>query len=100
MSWFDRFTDRIADWWSSAPWFGMCAIFVLGWTAGLVVTRQWNDPAYHLWLNSPTTALTFLGMFALHNTQHRFEKAQNERWAAVFAHLGIADPVDDEGQKP
>lgn len=99
MSLFARFADRMAAIWSSAPWFGLCAVFVGGWIC-VGPIAGWNNDRWHLWLNSPTTALTFLGVYLLHNTQHRFERAQNERWVALLERLGIDDPVDDEGQQP
>lgn len=98
MSRFDRFADWLAGIWASGAWFSICALFVAGWLVSGLYFGAGNE-TWHLWLNSPTTALTFLGVYALHNTQHRFEKAQNERWEALLEHLGIQDPVDDEGQK-
>ncbi len=98
MTRFDRFADWLAKVWASGPWFALCVAFVAGWLASGFAAGFGNE-TWHLWLNSPTTALTFLGVYALHNTQHRFEKAQNARWARLYEEFGIADPVDDEGQR-
>lgn len=101
MSRFDAFADRVAHVWSQGWWFAICAAFILGWIVGLVAGHRWTDDVYHLWLNSPTTALTFLGVFLLHNVQTRFEKATNERLAAILEGVeGLHDPVRDKGQKP
>jgi len=97
---FDRFADAVAHVWESPWWFAVCAAFVAGWIGGLMATRQWNDSAYHLWLNSPTTALTFLGVFLLHNSTQRFERATNVRLEKIIEAVCGEDPVDDPGQKP
>lgn len=100
MSAFDRFADRVADVWSRPWWFTACAGFVVGWVIGLAFGRHYSSDVYHLWLNSPTTALTFLGVFLLHNSQKRFEDATNRRLQELLEKLsGASDPVEDEGQK-
>jgi low affinity Fe/Cu permease len=99
MNGFDRFADRVAHVWEKPWWFAICAAFVIGWVSGLLATRQWNDSAYHLWLNSPTTALTFLGVFLLHNSTQRFERATNKRLEQIITAVCGEDPVTDEGQK-
>lgn len=87
--------------WASPWWFALCLVFTLGWVAGLVEGGRWTDDVYHLWLNSPTTGLTFLGVFLLHNSTKRFEDATNARLQELIERLeGALDPVDDEGQKP
>jgi low affinity Fe/Cu permease len=96
---FDRFADKVAEVWEQPWWFMLCAAFVIGWIGGLLITRKWNDASYHLWLNSPTTALTFLGMFALHNQQNRFERATNQRLERIIEAVCGEDPVEDPGQK-
>lgn len=99
MTKFDRFADWIADRWASAPWFVICVSFVFGWLS-MGPLAGWNNDRWHLWLNSPTTALSFLGIFLLHNVQSRYERAANKRWRAIFERLEIDDPSDDPGQKP
>lgn len=96
---FDRFADTVATVWAKPWWFVICATFVSLWVAGLLITRQWNNSAYHLWLNSPTTALTFVGVFLLHNEQSRFERATNQRLERITEAVCGVDPVQDEGQK-
>ena len=96
---FDKFADVVAHVWEKPWWFALCLAFVLGWTGGLLATRRWNDTGYHLWLNSPTTALSFLGIFLLHNSTQRFERATNKRLERVIEAVCGEDPVQDEGQK-
>lgn len=91
MTAFDRFADWVADRWSSGPWFALCVAGVVSWLAVLVRVGL-NDEVVHLWLNSPTTALTFLGMFLLHHTTTRFERRVEARLLAILAELGIDDP--------
>lgn len=98
MTHFDRIADRIAEVFASAPWFAICVSFIAGWISMGFFVGSSNE-TWHLWLNSPTTGLTFLGMFALHNTQHRFEKATNERLCTILKALKVSDPVEDEGQQ-
>lgn len=98
MSAFDRFADWVADQVAHAWFFTFCLGLVFGWLVGLPFAKPDNQ-LWHLVLNSPTTAITFLLVALLHNTQHRFEKAVNERFEHLEDHFGIEDPVDDEGQK-
>lgn len=88
MTRFDRFADWVAERWSSAPWFTLCAAGVATWAVAGVRTGFGNE-TWHLWLNSPTTALTFLGVFLLHNTTHRFERQVLDRLARIEQALGL-----------
>lgn len=99
MNWFDRFADWVADQVAHAWFFTLCLGIVVGWLIGLPF-RGWMNESWHLLLSSATTAPTFLLVALLHNTQHRAGKATNERFVRLEEHLGIDDPVDDEGQKP
>jgi low affinity Fe/Cu permease len=96
VSWFDRFADRVEKLVAHAGFFSFCVIVVVVWFPTLffldVNTSQ-------LIVNTLTTIVTFLLVALLQNTQERFERAQNTRWCALFEHLEISDPVDDEGQK-
>lgn len=58
VSWFDRLSERADGVIASSAWFCV-STGVLLWVAGLPVAGFLND-TYHLLLNSPTTALTFL----------------------------------------
>lgn len=91
--------DRFASWAASAvskPWFfSACALLVMGWTAGLPfagVTSQ----IYHLALNSPTTAVTFLLVALLHNDQRQFEAAVNKKLDALAEALAGVPGADRE----
>lgn len=91
---FARFADAVAEVWASAPWFALCAAFVVGWAmAGLKFGA--SNETWHLWLNSPTTGLTFLGMFLLHHVQNRFEKRTDARLAAIAEAVCPKDPAED-----
>lgn len=96
---FDRFSDKVNDVWSSASWWLVCLAGVVAWLVVGAVGRLWTNATWHLILNSPTTALTFLGVFLGLNGTLRFENAVNARFERLFEHLGIEDPVNDEGQK-
>lgn len=96
---FDRFTDALARLWAGPLWFALCLAFVGGWLAYGALHGLWSDSVWHLSLNSPTTALTFLGVFALHNATTRFERATNRRLVALLEAVGIPDPVADPAQQ-
>lgn len=99
MSWFNRFADWVADQVAHAWFFSFCLGLVLAWLVGLPKAGPSNQ-LWHLVLNSPTTAITFLLVALLHNTQHRFEIAVNKRLIEIEKAVGVHDPVDDDGQKP
>jgi low affinity Fe/Cu permease len=98
MKHFDRFADWVADQVAHAWFFAFCAGLVVGWTVLLPYMGVRNQ-LWHLALNSPTTAITFLLVALLHNTAHRSEEASNERHEVMLKALGVKDPVEDEGQK-
>lgn len=99
MAWFDRFSDWLARVWAGAPWFAFCLGFIAAWLAFGALNGLWSNDTWHLALNSPTTALTFVGVFALHNSTNRFERATNRRLCALLEAFRIDDPVLDSGQK-
>lgn len=95
---FDKFADRVADHVAHAWFFAFCLGIVAGWVVVLPFAG-YDNQLWHLALNSPTTAITFLLVALLHNTQHRFEKAVNARLECLEDAVGAEDPVEDEGQK-
>lgn len=100
MNRFDRFADRVSRLVAHAGFFGFCLGLVVSWLSVLPVVGPDNE-LYHLVLNSPTTAITFLLVALLHNTNSRFENATNARLHELLEALeGLRDPVEDEGQKP
>lgn len=94
---FDRVAEWVAGVWSSAWWFAFCLGFVGSWLIWGAVGSKWTDDIWHLALNSPTTALTFLGLFLLHNTQHRFEQRTEARLERITKAVCPSDPVEEEG---
>jgi low affinity Fe/Cu permease len=91
---FDRFAERADGVVSRAPFFVICAIFVIGWLAGLPFAG-WDNDIYHLLLNSPTTAITFLMVSMAANAARRESKATNAKLDAIAA--ALADLLDDVG---
>lgn len=92
MGLFDRFADWATTVVSRAPFFSLCAALVIGWCIGLPFAGPKNQ-LYHLLLNSPTTAITFLLVALLENAQARFEKSTNKKLNAIADYL--ADISDD-----
>lgn len=99
MSGFDRFADWVAGHVAHAWFFMLCLGIVVGWCLGLLQFGIKHE-LWHLALNSPTTAITFLLVALLHNTQHRFEQATNRRLERIIKAVCGEDPVDDPGQRP
>lgn len=97
MTWFDKFADRVEKLVANAWFFGACVVLVVVWFPTLFFLKVDTS---QLIINTATTIITFLLVALLQNTQERFERAQNKRWEALFKHLDLADPVNDEGQKP
>lgn len=93
---FNRFADKASDLVAHAGFFAFCVLLILVWGPSIVVLK--NVDTWQLVINTATTIITFLLVALLHNTQHRFEKATNERMHVILARLGLDDPVDDEGQ--
>lgn len=101
MSRFDRFANQAAVLVARAPFFALCVAIVLGWLLGLPFAGPTNQ-LYHLLLNSPTTAITFLLVALLQNGQARFEHATNQKLNAISSFLaayastvGESDERDD-----
>lgn len=99
MNAFDKFADRVAELVASPYFFAFCLGLVTSWLIGLPFAGPSND-LYHLVLNSPTTAITFLLVALQGNDQHRFEQATNKRLEKIIEAVCGEDVVDDEGQKP
>lgn len=97
------FFDRFAEWAdgviSRAVFFAVCAIFVLGWIIGLPFVG-WDTDIYHLALNSPTTAVTFLIVSLSANASRRQAKAQNVKQNAIAEALAeLLEDVAGEGHE-
>lgn len=92
---FDSLASRVSTTVSRAPFFALCALFILGWLIGLPFAG-WKNDIYHLLLNSPTTAITFLLVAVGANTQARFEKASNLKLNAMAeAQADLMEAVAD-----
>ena len=60
--------------WAGSPWaFGTAVLLVIGWGASGPMLGY--SDSWHLLLNSPTTAITFLMVFLIQHTQNRDSKA-------------------------
>lgn len=97
MSWFDRFADWASKVVGHAWFFVACVLLVVIWLPSYFFVG--SSDTWQLIINTITTVVTFLLVALLQNTQERFERATNERWVALFEHLGIDDPNSDEGQQ-
>lgn len=93
---FDRFADYVAEQVHRAWFFVFCVLLVLFWAPTLLLL---DINTSQLIINTATTIITFLLVALLHNTQHRFEKATNERLCNLEDALNVDDPVDDPGQQ-
>jgi low affinity Fe/Cu permease len=99
---FDRVADIVSEHVARATFFAFCFVLVVGWLAGLPIAG-WKNDIYHLLLNSPTTAITFLLVALLHNTQHRAERALHRKLdlilRAVDEHITDDPELTKEIQK-
>jgi len=89
---FDKFAEAASTFVSKAPFFSFCLAIVVGWLIGLPFAGPSNQ-LYHLVLNSPTTAITFLLVALLENSTHRFEKTTNQKLNALAN--AMADLMDE-----
>lgn len=88
---FDNGAARVSALVARAPFFALCASIVLLWLVGLPFAG-WKSDIYHLLLNSPTTALTFLLVALLQNSQARFENSVSLKLNALSG--AVADLMD------
>lgn len=99
---FKGFAHKAAEVVAHPAFFAACVLGVLAWLiAGPFV--GWSNQLYHLALNSPTTAITFLLVPLLHVTQQVFEKRlirwqkhQDRCLKAIMDRLGVVEPGEDE----
>lgn len=100
---FDKFADKVADSVASATFFLFCVAMVVVWVPSVFIVPEQVPGKIDTWqliINTTTTIITFLLVALLHNTQHRFEKATNQRLQQIIEAVCGEDPVEDEGQKP
>lgn len=91
---FDRIAEKAAAFVSHAPFFAFCFVLVASWLIGLPFAG-WTNDTYHLMLNSPTTAITFLMVAILENSSRRAEAASSAKQNAMAE--AIADLLEDVG---
>lgn len=82
MTIFDRFAEWVDRGISRPAWFVVAFIGVVVWIA-LGFQMGWSNDLYHLLLNSPTTALTFLMVALQANTNRRASKALAAKTDAI-----------------
>ncbi|MFP5319780.1 MAG: low affinity iron permease family protein [Acidimicrobiia bacterium] len=83
---FDRFAERAARATSGAPFFVICAVFIVGWVPSLWIT---STEASQFFLQTVIAIVTFLLVALLQNAQKRSEEAVNIKLNAIAR--GIAD---------
>lgn len=88
MTRFDRFAEKAEKLVAQAPFFCFCIGIVIVWLIGLPFAG-FNNDIYHLALNSPTTAITFLLVALIQNAQRRFENTVNEKLNAIAKALAL-----------
>jgi low affinity Fe/Cu permease len=75
--------NHFAAWVSDAvgsPWaFAAAALMVGVWLAGAALNDLWTDATYNFIINTTTTIITFLMVFAVQNTQNRDAKAMHAK---------------------
>jgi low affinity Fe/Cu permease len=98
---FDRFASSTDERVSSAPAFAVAVAFVGIW-AILLPFQGINNSVWHLWLNSPTTAATFLLVTVEANTARRNNAALHHKLdaslEAMAQVLDNTDGVDESGE--
>jgi low affinity Fe/Cu permease len=92
---FDDIASRVSAVVARAPFFALCAALILGWLIGLPIAG-WKSDIYHLLLNSPTTAITFLLVALLQNSSARFETSVNLKLNAIAG--ALADFMDAQAE--
>lgn len=83
---FDRFAERAAHILSSAPFFALCALFIVLWIPTLWLMKP--EPS-QLLVQTITAIVTFLLVALLQNSQRRNEQAMNLKLNAIAQ--GVAD---------
>jgi low affinity Fe/Cu permease len=91
--WLDRMARAVAHASGSTTAFALAAAFVLAWLIG-GFWFGWTDPVYALVLNSVTTAITFMMVFAIQFQQDTDTAAiQKKLDTLVVAQPGADDRV-------
>jgi low affinity Fe/Cu permease len=90
---FDRFADVVNKVTARAWFFAACVALVVLWAPSILVFP--NVDTWQLALNTPTTAITFLLVALIQNTQKRSDDAVQHKLNAIAAHLA-GDTGDDE----
>lgn len=99
----ERFADKVAAIVAHPGFFAFCVALVVLWVPSYLVMPKQTPGKVDTWqlvINTATTIITFLLVSLLHATQHRFEKATNERLHTLEVAIVGEDTADDEGQRP
>ena len=90
---FDQFAERAAHFYGRSAAFIGAMIIVLAWAA-LGPIMQFKD-TWHLIINTPTTIVTFFGVFLIQNAAWRDSRAMNKKLDAIAD--ALADFMSAEG---
>lgn len=93
-----RYMDVVTEWLGSLSAFAIAVLVVIGWAAGgaflpagklPLPELYWLDPVYQLIINTTTTIITFVMVFAIQNTTNRGMRALHVK-ADAQSHAIIA----------
>ena len=87
---FDKFADSVSKWTSRAWFFAACVLLVLIWAPLFLVLPSIDT--WQLFINTPTTVVTFLLVALLQNTGARSDSAMHTKLNAIAE--GVADLLD------
>lgn len=90
---FDLFSDKAAAVYAKSYAFIVAVVMVVVWAA-FGPAMQFKD-TWHLIINTPTTIVTFLGVFVIQNQQFRGDRAINKKLNAIAD--GVADLMEEHG---
>lgn len=85
MNRFDRFAEKAAHAYGKSYAFGLAVVLIVVW-AFFGPPMKFKDN-WHLLINTPTTIITFLGLFLVQNQQWRDGRAINKKLDAVLEEL-------------
>lgn len=78
---FDKFATAVSELVARAWFFALCVLLIVLWAPSILFIRDVNT--YQLIVNTFTTIITFLLVALLQNTQHRADKASQQKLNAI-----------------